>query len=177
MGKPAPKRWSQWIKDPAIRFVGLFVVCLALGQFFYYQVVVDSSAFAAYTEGSCRLAAKLLHLTGESVQVSGDQMTGSFSMSVHNGCDGLQAVGILIFAILLFPGPIGRRVLGAALGALLIVAINVVRIASLYWAGVHKPDWFQMMHVHLWPAFLIFCVLVFWVAWEMGSTAPRPARS
>lgn len=147
-----------------------------MGQFVYYQFIVDSSAFAAYTQASCRMAARVLRLAGETVEVNGDQMSGSFSMSVHNGCDGLQAVGILMFAILLFPGPIGKRLLGATLGALLIVAINVLRIASLFWAGAHKPDWFQLMHVHVWPALLIFCVLLFWVAWEMGSMKPRPAQ-
>ncbi len=96
-------------------------------------------------------------------------------MSIKHGCDGLQAMAILLAGVLVLPAA-GRKKLPAVLvGIGLLLGLNLVRIASLYWVGVHVSGIFQTMHVHVWPAVLILVALLFWVLWALWATRPKSA--
>jgi exosortase/archaeosortase family protein len=155
-----------------VRFVLLFGGLLVAFQLVYYELIVTSSFFESYLAVSSKVAAFLLGLVGEPVRASGGVLTSTFSMSVKQGCDGLQAMAIVASGVLALPG--GRRVklLGVALGVLLLLGLNVLRIASLFWAGIHWPERFQLLHVHVWPAVLVFAAFVYWIGWA-SRTMPR----
>ena len=165
--------WKQNL--PIIRFVGLFLVLLIAFQIVYYEFVVSSAPFQAYLHASARAAGSLLGLVGERVTVRGDLMMSSFSMSIKHGCDGLQAMAILVAGVLVFPGQRRKKLPGIAAGVALLLGLNIVRIASLFWVGAHAPGVFQATHVHVWPAVLILCALSFWILWAMWATRPRTA--
>jgi len=159
---------------PILRFVGLFALLFTAFQISYYEFIVGSAAFHSYLVASCKAAAALLGITGEEVTAIGDVLRGKFTLSVKVGCDGLQAMGILLVAVLVFPGcSPKRKLVGLFMGLGLVLILNVVRIASLFWAGLHLPGVFQTMHVHIWPAFLIFSALLFWTLWALWAARPR----
>ena len=155
--------------------MGLFLVLLTAFQIAYYEFVVSSAPFKAYLHASARAAGTLLGWVGEQVTVLGDVMASSFSMSIKHGCDGLQAMAILVAGVLVFPGERRKKLPGIAAGVGLLLGLNIVRIASLFWMGVHAPGLFQTVHVHVWPAVLILCALSFWILWAMWATRPRSA--
>lgn len=153
-----------------LRFVVLFALLMVSFQLVYYEFVVSSAPFRTYLEASARAAAVLLGLFGENVTVSGTKLRSDFSVAVKYGCDGLQAMWILVAGVALFPGSLLRKLAGVLTGIGLLLILNIVRIASLAWAGEHAPSWFQPMHVHIWPAALVFCAMIFWVLWAQWAT-------
>jgi exosortase/archaeosortase family protein len=168
------RRRLGWRRNlPIIRFVALFLCLLTAFQLVYYEFVTQSAAFAAYLTVSARAAGAMLRLLGETVTVSGDSMYSTFAMSIKQGCDGLQAAAILAIGVLIFPGRFRDKILGVTLGVGLLVLLNVVRIATLFWAGLHARDSFQTLHVHVWPAALVFSALTFWTTWMLWTTRPR----
>ena len=52
---------------------------------------------------------------------------------IVRGCNGVEAVIILVSAMLAFPAPWKHRLIGIGLGFLAIQALNLVRIISLFY--------------------------------------------
>jgi exosortase/archaeosortase family protein len=98
-------------------------------------------------------------------------------MSVRRGCDGIQAMGILAIAISLLPGNPRRKLLGIVAGVGMLLAINLVRLVSLFWTGVHHPQLFQVMHVHVWPALLVTCAVLHVIVWSHWATQRNTAEA
>ena len=147
------------------RFVAVFLGLFALFQLVYYGLLVDSAAFKAYVGASNRLAAATFSLGGEPATSSGDVLSAGISLSVRKGCDGIQTMGVLAIAIALLRGSPTRKVIGIAVGVLGIALLNTLRLASLLWIGDHSPDWFQVAHVHLWPAILVAFAAIYTIVW------------
>ena len=51
-------------------------------------------------------------------------------------------------------------------GTVLLLSMNLVRIITLYYAGIHFPNAFETLHVEVWQAVFIFVPIVLWVIWE-----------
>ena len=170
--EPAAHRFLWW-DNTIVRFAALFAVLMVGFQLAYYGFVVKSSVFDTYMAGSARAAAALLGLVGETATASGNSLRSSFSVSIKHGCDGLQAMWILVAGVISFPRNLRQKLVGITVGIGLLLALNVVRIASLVWIGAHLPSWFQIAHVHAWPAILTCCAMLFWVAWATRAVGPR----
>jgi exosortase/archaeosortase family protein len=154
--------------------VVVFLGVLVAFQFAYYAFIVDSAPFRSYVGGIGRIAAALLRAGGERVITVGHELTSSFTMSVESGCDALQAMAILVIAVLAFPSPRGRKLLGVVGGLALLYVLNIVRVASLFWTGVHAPGWFETLHTDVWPATIVASAVLLWVAWARWSLRPPP---
>jgi exosortase/archaeosortase family protein len=81
-------------------------------------------------------------------------------------------MAILVIAVLAFPSSGGRKLLGVAGGVALLYVLNVVRVASLFWTGVHAPGWFETLHSDVWPATIVATAVLLWVAWARWSLCP-----
>ena len=167
---------SAWERNlPVVKFVVTFLALLIAFQWAYYALLVNSFAFKAYLGLNCRAAAALLGLVGEHVTATDDVLTSGFTMSVRAGCDGLQAMAILAIAVLVAPGDLRRKLNAAAGGVLLLAILNLVRLVSLFWTGVHAPGLFQAMHVHIWPAVLIVLAVLYAFASQTWAHRPEGA--
>ncbi len=56
------------------------------------------------------------------------------------------------------------------IGALLLLALNLVRIVSLFLIGVYSPRIFALMHIDVWQALFIFFAVLFWILWLLWAT-------
>lgn len=170
------RRGTWWRQNaPIIRFAGTFVVLLIGFQLAYYEFITGNAVFGAYLSASAHAAAAILGVVGEPVAVTGDVMTSTFSMSIKRGCDGVQVMAILAIAVLAFPVGIRKKLPAIVAGTVFLLILNILRIASLFWAGVHFPTQFQTLHVHAWPAALVLSACAFWMAWAMWATRPVTA--
>ena len=72
-----------------------------------------------------------------------------------------------MFAVLVFPSAVSLRcrLTPMLLGTLLLLAINLVRIVSLYYTGVYFPSAFETVHIDVWQTLFVFLPLVFWLIW------------
>ena len=54
-----------------------------------------------------------------------------------------------------------------------LLSMNLVRLISLYYAGVYVPSLFEALHVEVWQAVFIFVPIVLWVIWERFAAQGR----
>lgn len=94
-------------------------------------------------------------------------------IEVTLACSGAEALALCLGTILAYPVKWRARLLGAAGGAALILALNTLRIGTLGQAAA-SPQWFNTLHVYVWPAILLIAIAVYVFAWmRLADRAPR----
>lgn len=91
--------------------------------------------------------------------------SNGFAVAIAPGCDGIEAVIILVSAILAFPSPWKHKLVGIGVGFLAIQALNLVRIISLFYMGQWDKTWFDWFHLYLWQALIVLDALAVWLIW------------
>jgi exosortase/archaeosortase family protein len=97
----------------------------------------------------------------------------SAPINVTLACSGADALALCAGAVLAYPAPWRTRLWGAVAGVALVLAVNVLRIGTLGRAA-SSPQWFQVLHVYVWPAILTVAVAGYVFVWM--RTADAPAR-
>jgi exosortase/archaeosortase family protein len=83
-------------------------------------------------------------------------------------CSGTDALALCLGAILAYPVRWRTRLIGAALGAALILGLNTVRIGTLGRAVV-SPAWFNALHLYVWPAVLTLAIAGYVFSWMRAA--------
>lgn len=161
-----------------LRFFLCFVALTAL----YYVVVllpwVDSTAFPAYLRINARISAAVLNGFGQACHVDNTTIRSPhFAITVRRGCDALEPAWLFAAAVLAFPAPWRRRFAGLLAGTAVILALNLVRIVSLYLLGAHAPALFESAHLEIWPVCFIAIALALWLLWVRRIPASRHASA
>lgn len=91
--------------------------------------------------------------------------TPGAALDVRFGCNGLEAVLIYSVALLAFPAPWIKRVIGILAGFVIMQALNIVRIIALALVRVHYPGFFELFHIYIAQGILIAVALVLFIAW------------
>ena len=91
--------------------------------------------------------------------------SNGFGVAIMPGCNGVEAVIILIAAMLAFPAPWKAKLIGLCVGIVAIQAVNLIRIISLFYLGQWNMKWFEFSHLYLWQALIMLDVLVVWLLW------------
>jgi exosortase/archaeosortase family protein len=97
-------------------------------------------------------------------------------IEIAPGCNGLEAVAILIAALIAFPATWKQRGIGFLVGFLAIQILNQVRIISLFYIGMWDMRWFEWFHLYLWQALIILDALVVWLLWLRWITRDNQRR-
>lgn len=104
-----------------------------------------------------------------------------FAISIERGCNGVEAVIILISAVLAFPAPWKYKLAGIGIGFVAIQSLNLVRIISLFYLGQWSKLWFDWFHEYLWQALIVLDALVVFLIWlrylPRSSLPPRHATA
>ena len=151
-----------------LRFLALFLaVAIAL---FTAELTPPGQRYLVtpWTEGVARAAAFVLTRFDESVAATGrllvDRFTGK-GVSIEAGCNGLEAVILLVAAMVAFPAPWGRRFAGIALGGIAVQVLNLLRIVTLYYLARWNATAFEWAHLYLWQPLIMIDVLIVWLVW------------
>lgn len=88
-----------------------------------------------------------------------------FAVAIMPGCNGVEAIIILVAAIFAFPAPWRHKLAGLSIGILAVQAVNILRIVSLFYLGQWNMHWFEFAHLYLWQALIMLDVLVVWLLW------------
>ena len=127
---------------------------------------VNDAFVVPFTAAVARASGGLLKLAGEPVVVAGTSISSrAFSVNVENGCNGLETALLLAAAVLAFPASWRQKLAGFALGFLSIELVNLVRVASLFWVGAHRPGWFGPAHTVVWQSLVVLTGLGLFVGW------------
>lgn len=88
-----------------------------------------------------------------------------FSVSVEAGCNGLEAIIVLIAGMLAFPSGWVQKIWGIVAGFIAVQVVNLLRIISLYYIGKWNMMVFEFAHLYLWQALIMLDVLLVWLLW------------
>lgn len=96
-----------------------------------------------------------------------------FAVAIEAGCNGVEAMLVLIAGILAYPSPWRSKAIGIGIGIVAIQALNLVRIVSLFYLGQWNAQWFEWAHLYVWQALIMLDALIVWLLWM--RTVPGPA--
>ena len=150
------------------RFVLIFLVCLLLLFPLELLQPVQTHAIEPFTAAIAHAAVWIMQLFDHTVVAQGNEIRDGVNgpgISIVAGCSGVEAVLILVSAVLAFPAPWKHKLAGIGLGFLAIQALNLVRIISLFYLHAWSQVWFDWFHLYLWQALIVLDALVFWLLW------------
>lgn len=88
-----------------------------------------------------------------------------FGVSIEAGCNGIEAMLVLVAGMLAYPAPWRHRAAGIAIGAVAIQALNLLRVVSLFYLGQWDRAWFEWAHLYAWQALIMLDALIVWLLW------------
>jgi len=145
------------------RFVVLFVVLL-VGLFsLELWNPVQEHAIQPFTRGLATVSAALVTPFDDSVVAQGKVLRfldSGFAVSIESGCNGVEAMIVLLAALLAYPASWRARGLAIVSGFFAIQVLNLSRIVSLLYLGNWNLTIFSWVHLYLWPVLIMLDVLV-----------------
>jgi exosortase H (IPTLxxWG-CTERM-specific) len=161
------------------RFFSLFVVILLALFAAELTPPAQNALVIPWTDALARISAGLVTIFDPHVIAFGkilQSTTNGFAISIEAGCNGIEAALILIAAMLAFPAPWKRRLIGILAGLTAVQALNIVRVVTLFYLGQWNVKAFEWAHLYLWQALIMLDVLIVWLLWiRMLPPAPRPS--
>jgi len=158
-------------------FLGRFIALLAVLYFAVAAHPVNDAVIVPFTAGIARASAVALNALGEGVTVVGTEIKSPrVSVNIENGCNGVETALLFGAAVLAFPAPWKRRLLGLSLGFAAIQLVNLARVVSLFWIGAHRPALFSASHTVLWQSIVVLCGVLLFLLWA-SREQKRPAAA
>jgi exosortase H (IPTLxxWG-CTERM-specific) len=151
-----------------LRFITLFLIYLFALFALELLQPIDEHVILPFTAGIAKVSVWLVGLFDPHAIAYGkvlESTTNGFAISIERGCNGVEAVIILVSAMLAFPAPWKHRLVGIGLGFVAIQALNLVRIISLFYLGQWNRTWFDWFHLYLWQALIVLDALVAFLIW------------
>ncbi len=151
-----------------LRFMLSFIAILAVLFVAEVWQPVDRHVIAPFTDAIAQVCVWIVDRFDSHVFVVRNEIhstANGFAISIVRGCNGVEAVIILVSAMLAFPAPWKHRLAGIGIGIFAIQALNLVRIISLFYLGQWNLVWFEWFHLYLWQALIILDALVVFLIW------------
>jgi exosortase family protein XrtM len=181
-----PQSYSEFLQQiqpvrhsaSLVRFALVFLVAFFLLQW-GYQALSDTAAYRFYIETlTVPPSVVLIHLftPTDSVMAQAHRLVWPGGrLSIINGCDGAEAMELLIAAFIAVAGTWRMRASGIGLGVVLIYGLNQLRIVALYFAVRHDRPLFELIHGVVGPLAIIAVACLFFVWWTGRSASTDPA--
>ncbi len=169
---PSRPRWFRG-KRPIFQFVGLFVVLLIGFYLLTFLPAMNKDFLPGYMRLNARMSAAALNLFGEKAHAEDTMVQSSrYSVDIRHGCDAIEPSALFIAAVLAFPAKFLLKLPGLLAGTLVLSLINLFRIVTLFYTGIHFPGSFEFMHEDVWQSLFVLLALVMWVLWAWWATGP-----
>ena len=163
-----------------LRFLTLFVVIVVALFAAELTPPAQHALVVPWTEVVARLSAALITPFDSHVLAYGrvlQSTAGGFAVSIEAGCNGVEACLLLVAAMLAFPAPWMRKLLGIAGGVLAVQLLNLVRVVSLFYLGQWNRSAFEWAHLYVWQTLIMVDVLVVWLIWLRWVRNGDPPRA
>lgn len=147
-----------------IYFIGIQLTLFSLEQ----SNNVHTNIIIPFTEMIAHISVWVVKLFDDNVISHGvilQQVESGFSVSIQSGCNGVEAVLVLVAAILAFPAPWKFKFWGIISGFFAVELLNIVRIISLFYLGQWNPVIFEWAHLYVWQALIMLDVLIIFLLW------------
>ncbi|MDM8564639.1 exosortase H [Candidatus Halobeggiatoa sp. HSG11] len=91
--------------------------------------------------------------------------THGFALEVADDCSGLSASWLLLAAIIAFESSWKQKLWGIVLGILVLQAVNIFRLISLFYIGDWMPEYFNLAHKQVWIVLINITMIVIFGSW------------
>jgi exosortase H (IPTLxxWG-CTERM-specific) len=163
-------------RGQTIFLVKFFVVLGAMYLFVAWNPVNDH-VVVPITTLIANAAASMLRAIGQDVVVTGTTISSTrFAVNIQNGCNGLEAILLLLAAIGSFPATMRARLVGFVITAAVVQLLNQLRILSLYLIGAYQPPLFAVFHTAIWQTGVILAAIVMFLQWSARVAPGRLAN-
>ena len=156
-----------------VRFLGVFALCVA-GGFGLLEAPFSRNAVNGFTALLVEISAGMIRMFGGHAAAQQKILSNpasGFAITVEDTCNASNVVILLWAAVLAFPARWRQKAKGIVLGTLLIHAVNLARIISLFYLGQYEASWFEFAHLYVWESLMMLVTLVvFWI-WVENSRA------
>lgn len=154
------------VRTPIIRSFAIFVasllVCFTLLRTSIMQELIGHPLAIAFTS----IGGFVLNLLSFEATTSGTILRiEGFAAEIDDVCTGIFVVAIYLSAVLAYPSRTKEKLKGLALGASVILSLNLIRIVSLMFIGRYFPTLFEAAHLLVWQSLIIFFALLVWLYW------------
>ena len=169
-------RWPSMAGARAVllRTVGLYVLLVVALLLALRTSVVGDWFLRPFNTMAAVAAAAALGWLGVPAARVGTQILGPGGLSVVivTQCTGLDAVILLLPAIVVFPSSWRAKALGVGLGLGVMAGLNLVRIVSLCYVGTYSAAALQVGHIYVWPVVVIVAALLTLLVWVERIAVP-----
>ncbi len=139
-------------------FIGVWLIA--------YPLIVQEKILDMFLKLTATLTGVLLNLLGAGVEVSGTSVSSpAFSLRIGHECTALVPMVILSAAVLAYPSRTREKLQGLGIGLPVLLALNFVRVVTLYYVGVFIPGFFETAHFVVWQSVMVISVIVLWLLW------------
>ncbi len=143
-----PKGASVSVKRFAFTYLALMGAFFVIIGFKPIQDIIDLNG--VYTTGVVLATSKLLSVLSIPCTHYGSIINlPSISLDIKFGCNGLEAVMIYSVAVVAFPSTWKKKLIGVTAGFIVIQVVNILRIASLAYSGIHFRSLFEIIHIYI----------------------------
>jgi len=158
------KGWRS--RSPLLKFVGFFLLFMLVFYLIYTQEWFQEGPLGFIMNIDAKISSFLLNIFGMGTTAVGDTVSSNkFSVDIESGCDGIEAIAIFTGAVAAYPKPAKFKYKGILVGILFLLLMNIIRIVTLFFTGVHFPKLFDMMHVEVWQVIFIVLAIACWLIW------------
>jgi archaeosortase B (VPXXXP-CTERM-specific) len=157
---------EMW-RNPAYRFVALFLIYLLLAATLYPPFTENfPNVVYAMMTATAEVECWILGWFSDQVTCNGNLVSFmGFPVKIIVECTGIYEVLIFGAAVLAFPTSWSKRAIGLLFGAPILYLFNVVRIIVLILVGKFWSSIFDFMHIYFWQATLILMITSVWLLW------------
>ncbi len=172
-----PQKAWLWLKGSSpFSLLLKFAVCVVLFYIFFATEAYNVYVFEPVVRANAVLASHALNLFGFTTTATGTVISGNgFSVSISVGCDGIEPTFLFITAVLIFPMLWSKKIIGIIAGTFFLMSLNLIRIISLFWAGIYNQRLFDILHVEVWQFLFIVAALFTWLVWAQWALSSARA--
>jgi exosortase/archaeosortase family protein len=152
------------------RFVFILLLYGAV-VFFVYRDEVLASLLAPLAEATALITSKLISQFGIETLRQGSVLIhpDGFAYEIAYTCTGLLPVVTFIVCVLAYSGTLRNKWRGIVIGVPVLLIVNYLRLAHLFYIGVYFPSAFRLAHEVIWEGLLAVSFIGLWCSWISWS--------
>ncbi len=174
------QRWRDNLREHGLRLgnyqreivrISLFALLLAAVSLGISLLMGRDGAMRALQSILAGISSLVINALGGGTHVVGNTIASDrFALSVVTACTGLFTSAVFTVAVLAYPTGLIAKAIGIGVGISGIFVINIIRLVSLFYIGVHLPWLFDRAHLLIWQSLVIVFALFLWLAWARKVT-------
>jgi len=131
-----------------------------------YAVSPENPLVETAAEWTASWAGLGLGVIGVPTYVNGSILASEdFAVNVVAECLAVAPIIIYSGAVVACPATLRAKLWGLSAGTLVLMSVNLIRIASLFWIGASYPEYLSFAHLLVWQSGIYLLAIVLWLYW------------